>query len=59
MPGQATAYFYGYIRMLELREAAEQKLGARFDPLQFHDLVLAQGLLPPDLVRKAVLAALR
>jgi hypothetical protein len=58
-PGQATAYFYGYIRMLELRAAVQQQLGDRFEPLKFHDAVLAQGLLPPDLVRKAVLAALR
>jgi hypothetical protein len=58
-PGQATSYFYGYMRLLELRAAAEQQLGGRFDPLTFHDAVLAQGMLPPDLVRKAVLAALR
>jgi uncharacterized protein (DUF885 family) len=55
MPGQATAYFYGYTRLMELRAAAEQALGARFEPLAFHDTILAQGLLPPDLLRKAVL----
>ena len=58
-PAQATAYFYGYTKLLELRAAAEQQQGARFDPLAFHDQILAQGLLPPDLLRKAVLAALR
>ena len=58
-PGQATSYFYGYLRLLELRAAAEQQLGARFDQQKFHDAVLAQGLLPPDLVRKAVLSALK
>ncbi len=57
-PGQATSYFYGYMRLLELREAAEKKLGPGFDALRFHDLILAQGLLPPHLLRKAVLAAL-
>ena len=57
-PGQATSYFYGYTRLLELREAAEKKLGPGFDALRFHDLILAQGLLPPHLLRKAVLAAL-
>ena len=57
-PGQATAYFYGYVRLLELRAAVQQQLGDRFEPLKFHDTVLAQGLLPPDLMRKAVLAAL-
>jgi uncharacterized protein (DUF885 family) len=57
-PGQATAYFYGYTRLLELRALAEKKLGSRFDQLRFHDLLLSQGLLPPDLLRKAVLAEL-
>ncbi|GAC1347702.1 MAG: DUF885 domain-containing protein [Myxococcales bacterium] len=57
-PAQATAYFYGYVRLLELRAAVEKAQGARFDPLSFHDQVLAQGLLPPDLLRKAVLDAL-
>ena len=58
MPGQATAYFYGYTKLMDLRAAAERGLGARFEPLAFHDAILAQGLLPPDLLRKAVLSAL-
>jgi uncharacterized protein (DUF885 family) len=57
-PAQATAYFYGYTRLMELRAAAEKKLGSAFDAQKFHDLILAQGLLPPDLLRKAVLDAL-
>ena len=58
-PAQATSYFYGYLRLIELRAAAEKQLGPRFVPQAFHDLVLAQGLLPPDLLRKAVLAGLK
>jgi hypothetical protein len=58
MPGQATSYFYGYLRLMELRAAAEKALGAKFDAKKLHDAILAQGLLPPDLMRKAVLAAL-
>ena len=58
MPGQATAYFYGYTKLIDLRAAAERALGPRFEPLAFHDAILAQGLLPPDLLRKAVLQAL-
>jgi hypothetical protein len=57
MPGQATSYFYGYTKLLEVRAAAERALGPRFDQLAFHDAILAQGLLPPDLLRKAVLQA--
>ncbi|HUS08737.1 MAG TPA: DUF885 domain-containing protein [Bryobacteraceae bacterium] len=53
-PGQATSYFYGFTRLLELRADTEKKLGAKFDPKAFHDFILAQGLLPPALLRKAV-----
>lgn len=53
-PGQATTYFYGYTKLLELRADAERALGDKFDPLKFHDFILDQGLLPPKLLRKAV-----
>ncbi len=53
-PGQATSYFYGYSQLLALRNDLERTLGSRFDARQFHDFVLAQGLLPPRLLRKAV-----
>ena len=53
-PGQANSYFYGYTRLLALREETEAALGPRFDALAFHDFILSQGLLPPDLMRKAV-----
>ncbi|HEX8714471.1 MAG TPA: DUF885 domain-containing protein, partial [Solirubrobacteraceae bacterium] len=58
MPGQATSYFYGLTRLLDLRREAEQKLGPRFDAQKFHDAILGEGLLPPDLLRTAVLAKL-
>ncbi|MGH9721837.1 MAG: DUF885 domain-containing protein [Bryobacteraceae bacterium] len=54
-PGQATSYFYGYLRLMELRAEVEKALGPRFHARKFHDFVLAQGLLPPDLMRKAAL----
>jgi hypothetical protein len=54
-PGQANSYFYGYTRLLSLRKEAQAALGTRFDQKKFHDCILAQGLLPPDLLRKAVL----
>jgi uncharacterized protein (DUF885 family) len=53
-PGQANSYFYGYTKLLDLRRATEAALGAKFDGQQFHDFILSQGLLPPDLMRKAV-----
>jgi uncharacterized protein (DUF885 family) len=54
-PGQANSYFYGYTRLLALRREVETALGQKFDQQQLHDFILAQGLLPPDLMRKAVL----
>ena len=53
-PGQANAYFYGYTRLRELRGDVEKAMGSRFNPKAFHDFILAQGLLPPHLLRKAV-----
>jgi uncharacterized protein (DUF885 family) len=57
-PGQATSYFYGLTRLNALRHEAEQKLGPRFDAQRFHDAILDEGLLPPDLMRQAVLTKL-
>lgn len=54
-PGQATSYFYGYTRLMELRTDVERRLNDRFDRRRFHDFVLDQGLIPPDLLREAVL----
>ncbi len=54
-PGQATSYFYGYTRLTELRTEVERILADRFDRRRFHDFILAQGMLPPRLLRKAVL----
>jgi len=55
MPGQANSYFYGYTKLIALRKDAEAALGAKFNQKKFHDFILAQGLLPPDLIRDAVM----
>lgn len=54
-PGQATSYFYGFTRLLQLREDVEKAQGKKFNQQKFHDFILSQGLLPPDLLRKAVM----
>lgn len=54
-PGQATSYFCGYTRLMELRTEAERALGAKFNRQKYHDFILAQGMLPPTLLKKAVL----
>jgi uncharacterized protein (DUF885 family) len=55
MPGQANSYFYGYTKLMALRKETEAALGPKFNQKSFHDFILAQGLLPPDLMRKAVM----
>ena len=54
-PGQANSYFYGFTKMLALRKDTEQALGTKFQALKFHDFILSQGLLPPALIRDAVM----
>jgi hypothetical protein len=54
-PGQATSYYYGYRNLQRLRTEVEMTLGDRFNQRKYHDFVLEQGLLPPDLLRKSVL----
>jgi hypothetical protein len=53
-PGQATAYFYGYMRLQQLRLQTELALGPKFDRLAFNDFVIGQGLLPPEQLAEAV-----
>jgi uncharacterized protein DUF885 len=54
-PGQATAYFCGYTRLMEIRAETERILGPKFDRQAFNDFLLGQGVLPPSLLRKAVM----
>ena len=53
-PAQATAYYYGYENLQALRAATELRMKDKFNQLEFHDFLLAQGLLPPEVLRKAV-----
>ncbi len=54
MPGQACSYYYGYSRTIALRSEVQKALGRDFDARAFHDFLLAQGLLTPDLLRQTV-----
>ena len=54
IPGQATAYFYGYTKLQALRTQTELALRDKFDQQAFHDFILDQGMLPPDILRESV-----
>ncbi len=50
MPGQALAYKIGQLKMLGLRQKAEQTLGDKFDIRAFHDELLGAGALPLEVL---------
>jgi len=56
MPGQATAYMIGKIKILELREMAQAELGDDFDMRGFHDSVLKYGPVPLNVLEDNVKA---
>jgi len=54
MPGQALAYMVGRLELVRLRELAQARLGGRFDPRAFHDLVLGTGGVPLTVLAEVV-----
>ncbi|WP_333607765.1 DUF885 domain-containing protein [Arsukibacterium sp.] len=54
MPGQATAYTVGMIKILQLRDKAKTALGEGFDIRQFHDVILRSGAVPLDVLEQLV-----
>jgi len=50
MPGQATAYMVGMLRILDARQRAMDQLGAAFDLKEFHRVVLLSGGVPLELL---------
>ena len=54
MPGQATSYSIGLLKMRELRALAMERLGDRFSYPDFHDCILGGGAMPLSVLEKRV-----
>src|SRR5690606_13390864 len=54
MPGQATAYKIGMLKIQELRKKAEDALGDKFDIKDFHDVILGGGAMPLEILERQV-----
>lgn len=54
MPGQATAYKVGMLKILELRRKAMDALGDKFDIRDFHDAALKNGAVPLDILERII-----
>lgn len=54
MPGQATAYMIGKLKIMELRAKAQAELGDEFDIRGFHDEILKDGPVPLSLLEQKI-----
>ena len=54
LPGQATGYKIGMLKIMELRAKAERTLGPKFDIKGFHDLLIGSGSLPLSILERRV-----
>jgi uncharacterized protein (DUF885 family) len=53
-PGQACAYKIGELKIVQLREKAQQALGERFDIKDFHSAILQHGSVPLEILEQLV-----
>jgi uncharacterized protein (DUF885 family) len=54
LPGQATSYKIGMLKIIELRKKAEAALGDKFDIKGFHDTVLGGGGVPLTILERRI-----
>lgn len=53
-PGQATSYYIGFLKFLELRQKAMEALGDKFDLKAYHHVVLVNGSVPLSILERLV-----
>jgi uncharacterized protein (DUF885 family) len=54
LPGQATGYKIGMLKIMELRHKAEAALGPKFDLKAYDDLVIGEGSVPLKVLETSV-----
>ena len=54
LPGQATGYKIGMLKIMELRHKAERELGPKFDIKAYDDLVVGEGSVPLTVLERSV-----
>jgi uncharacterized protein (DUF885 family) len=54
LPGQATGYKIGMLKIMELRKKAEDALGPKFDIKAFDDLIISDGSQPLPVLERRV-----
>ncbi|PTC01162.1 DUF885 domain-containing protein [Thalassospira xiamenensis] len=54
MPGQATSYKIGMLKLVEMREKVRDALGSAFDLKDFHDIILKNGSMPLPILEQVI-----
>jgi uncharacterized protein (DUF885 family) len=54
LPGQATAYYIGYTKILEARQRTMDELVDEFDLKEFHNVLLGSGAMPLEILDQVI-----